>query len=44
MIMNYEGILEVKDVYKRQVCNGDRDFWKLRCNPLRGNNLKKGEM
>ena len=26
------------------VCNGDRDFWKLRCNPLRGNNLKKGEM
>ena len=23
------------------VCNGDRDFWKLRCNPLRGNNLKK---
>ena len=26
------------------VCNGDRDFWQLRCNPLRGNNLKKGEM
>ena len=26
------------------VCNGDRDFWKLRCNPLRGNNLKKGEI
>ena len=23
------------------VCNGDRDFWQLRCNPLRGNNLKK---